>query len=82
MDLNVWKGSDYLLLGREVGALLELKIAYRAGQREVTVDAAKVNKAACCLDTCLLGCGLLALLLVSLLLAHLRSAACGRTIEA
>jgi len=82
VDLNVWKGSDYLLLWREVGALLELKVAYRAGQREVTVNTAKVDKAACCLDTCLLGWGLLALLLVGLLLAYLRSAACGRTREA
>ncbi|KAG9385355.1 Protein phosphatase 2C isoform gamma [Pyrenophora tritici-repentis] len=55
VDLNVWKGSDYLLLGWEVGALLELKIAYRARQRKVAVDTAKVDEAASCLDACLFG---------------------------
>jgi hypothetical protein len=26
MYLNIWEGSDYLLLGRKVGALLELEV--------------------------------------------------------
>jgi surfactin synthase thioesterase subunit len=53
--LDIREGSDYLLLGRKIGALLELEVAYRARQGKVAVDAAEVNKAACCLDTCLLG---------------------------
>lgn len=59
--LNVWEGGDYLLLGREVGALLELEVAYRTRQGEVAVHAAKVDEAACCLNTGLFGWGLLAL---------------------
>jgi hypothetical protein len=58
--LDIWEGSDNLLLGRKVGALLELEIAYRARQGEVAVDAAKIDKAACRLDACLFGCALLA----------------------
>jgi hypothetical protein len=60
VDLNVGEGSDNLLLRREVGALLELEVTYRAGEGEVAVDTAKVNEAAGSLDTGLLGCALLA----------------------
>ena len=61
MYLDVGEGGDYLLLGREVGALLELEVTYRARQGEVAVDAAKVDEAACCLDAGLFGWSLLAL---------------------
>jgi hypothetical protein len=55
MYLNVGEGSDYLLLGRKIGALLELEVTYRARQSQVTVNTAKVDKTTCGLDTCLLG---------------------------
>ena len=58
MYLDVGEGSDDLLLRGKVGALLELKVTYRAGQGEVAVDAAKVDEASCGLNTCLLGCKL------------------------
>jgi hypothetical protein len=53
--LDVWEGGDYLLLRGEVGALLELEVADGTRQGEVAIDAAKVNEAACCLDTGLFG---------------------------
>ena len=57
VDLDVGEGSDNLLLRRQIGALLELKVTYRAGQGEVAVDAAKVDEAAGRLDAGLLGWG-------------------------
>ena len=55
MYLDVGEGGDYLLLGREVGALLEFEVAYRTRQGEVAIDAAKVDEASCCLDAGLFG---------------------------
>jgi hypothetical protein len=53
--LDVWERGDYLLLGRKVGALLELKVAYRTREGKVAIDTAKVNEATSCLDTRFLG---------------------------
>lgn len=61
--LDVRECSDDLLLRGEIGALLELEVAYRAGQGEVAVDAAEVDEASSSLDTCLLSCGMSARLL-------------------
>jgi hypothetical protein len=55
VDLDVGEGSDNLLLRGKIGALLELKVTYRAGEGEVAVDAAKVDEAAGRLDAGLLG---------------------------
>lgn len=55
MYLHVGISSDYLLFRRQIGALLELEIAYCARQGQVTVDTAKVDKATCGLDACLFG---------------------------
>jgi hypothetical protein len=57
--LDIGEGSNYLLLGREIGALLELKVTYRTRQGKVAVYTAKVDETASGLDTRLLGCGLL-----------------------
>ena len=57
--LDVGEGSDYLLLGREICALLELEIADGTRQGEVAIDTAEVDKTAGCLNTGLLGCKLL-----------------------
>jgi hypothetical protein len=37
--------SDNLLLGRQIGALLELKVTNRTRESQVAVDATKVDKA-------------------------------------
>ena len=58
MYLDIRECSDNLLLGRKIGALLELKVTYRAGQGEVAVYATEVDKASCGLDTCLFGWGM------------------------
>lgn len=60
MHLDIRESRDNLVLGRELGALLELEIANGAGQGEVAVHAAEVNESAGGLDTGLLGCGELA----------------------
>lgn len=57
--LDVGESSDYLLLRREICALLELEIADGTRQGKVAIDTAKVDKTAGCLDTGLLGCKLL-----------------------
>jgi hypothetical protein len=77
--LDVWEGSDYLLLGWEIGALLELKITNGTRQSEVTIDTSKINEAACRLDTRLLGYELLAQKKHRLGTTHPRFAACGQT---
>jgi hypothetical protein len=41
---DIWEGSDYLLLWREVGALLEFEIANGTRQREIAVNSAKVDE--------------------------------------
>lgn len=53
--LDIGECGDDLLLRGKVRALLELKVTYRAGQGEVAVDTAKVDKASCGLDTGFLG---------------------------
>jgi hypothetical protein len=58
--LDVRERGDYLLLGWEIGALLELKVTYRTRQGEVAVDAAKVDETTSCLDARFLGCEMLA----------------------
>jgi hypothetical protein len=44
VDHNIGVGRDNLLLGRQLGALLELEIANGSRQRQVSVHAAKVDK--------------------------------------
>jgi hypothetical protein len=56
MYLYIWKCCDYLLLRRQLCALLELKIADCAGQGKVAIDATKVDEASSSLNSCLLGC--------------------------
>jgi len=51
---HIWECRNNLLFGREIRALLELEIANGSAQREVAIDAAKVDKSTCCADTCLL----------------------------
>lgn len=53
-DIGV--GGNDLLLGRKLGALLELEISDGAGQGEVAVNTAKVDKSAGGRDSCLLAC--------------------------
>jgi hypothetical protein len=55
VNLNIGERSDDLLLRREIGALLELEVTYRTGQGQVAIDATKVDKASCGLDTGLFG---------------------------
>lgn len=43
--LDIRVSCDNLVFGRELSALLELKVTNGTGQSEVTVDAAKVDKA-------------------------------------
>ncbi len=56
MYRDVGEGSDDLLFGGEVGALLELKVADCAGEGEVAIDAAKVDEATGGCDSCLFAC--------------------------
>jgi hypothetical protein len=56
VDFDVRERSHYLLLRRKIGALLEFEVANGTRQGEVAVDAAKIDEAACSLDTGLLGC--------------------------
>jgi hypothetical protein len=58
--LNIRERRDYLLLGREIGALFELKVTYRTRQGKVAIDAAKVDEATRSLDTRFLSWCLLA----------------------
>jgi hypothetical protein len=60
VNLDIRERSNYLLLGGKVCALLELKVTDRTRQGKVAVHATKVDEATCSLDTCLLGCRLLA----------------------
>lgn len=77
--LDIGERGDDLLLRGKIGALLELEVAYCAGQGEVAVDAAKVDEASCGLDACLLSCEALAQSsLEEVGAAHPRSGACGR----
>jgi hypothetical protein len=58
--LDIGERGDDLLLRGKIGALLELEVAYRAGESEVAVDAAKVDEASSGLNACLLGWRVLA----------------------
>lgn len=53
--LDVRECSDYLLLRRKICALLELEVAYRTRQSKVAIDTAKVDEAACRLNSGFLG---------------------------
>ena len=53
---NVRKGSDDLLLRREIGALLEFEVANGPRKCKVTVDSAKVDETASRADSSLLAC--------------------------
>lgn len=78
MNLDVRERSHYLLLGREIGALLELEVTDGTRQCQVAVDASKVDKASCGLDAGFLGCAVLENPSNRRAGADLRSAACGR----
>ena len=54
MGDHVREGSDNLLLGREICALLEFEIANCTGQCKVAIDTAKVDKTSGGTDPCLL----------------------------
>ena len=54
MLLDIGEGGDDLVLGGELGALLELEVADGARQGQVAIDTAKVDETACCCDTVLL----------------------------
>ena len=56
VDSHIGVGGDNLLLRREIGALLELKVTDGTGQGEVAVDATKVDKATSGANSCLLAC--------------------------
>jgi hypothetical protein len=58
--LDVRERGDYLLLGRKVGALLELEVTYRTREGKVAIDAAKIDETTSCLDARFLGWQLLA----------------------
>ena len=42
---NVWKGGDNLLFRREIGALLEFKVADGSREREISINASKIDEA-------------------------------------
>lgn len=44
---HIGKGGHNLLFWGQVGALFEFKVADCAGQGEVSIDSAKVDKATC-----------------------------------
>ena len=54
VNSHVGVGGDNLLLRREIGALLELKVTDGTRQGEVAVDATKVDKASSSANSCLL----------------------------
>ena len=56
MSCHIGIGRDNLLFWGQVGALLELEIAQRAGQGQVSVDSAKVNKSTSCTNARLFAC--------------------------
>lgn len=53
---HVRVGSHDLLLGRELGALLEFKVTNGTGQSEVAVDTAKVDETARSTNASLFAC--------------------------
>lgn len=56
MNCHIGVGSHDLLFGRQLGALLELKVTDGTGQSEVAVHTAKVDEATRGTDTGLLAC--------------------------
>jgi hypothetical protein len=54
MHCHIGVGSHNLLLGRQLGALLEFKVTDGARQSEVTVDTAEIDETARGADTSLL----------------------------
>ena len=56
MSDHVGKRSNDLLFRSQVCTFLELEIANCAGQGQVAIDSAKVDKATGCTDSCLLAC--------------------------
>jgi hypothetical protein len=56
MHRHIGVGSHDLLLGGELGALLELKVTDGTGQSEVTVDTAEVDEATRGTNASLLAC--------------------------
>ena len=54
VDHNIGIGCDDLLLGCQLGTLLEFEISDRSRQSEVSVHAAEVDKSARSCDPCLL----------------------------
>lgn len=56
MSDNIGESSNDLLLGRKVGALLELKIADSTRQGEVAIDTTKVDEATGSADASFLAC--------------------------
>jgi hypothetical protein len=78
VDLNIRVGGNYLLLGREVGALLELEVSDSSRQGEIAVDTTEIDEASSGLDTCFLGCLSLEQPCEAAQVTHLRSGACGR----
>jgi hypothetical protein len=55
MYLDIWECGDYLVLGRELCALLELEVANGARQGKIAIDSAEVNETSCSLNACFLG---------------------------
>jgi len=56
VNRDLRESSDDLLLGGKVGALFELEVAYRSGEREVAVHTSEVDEAACGAYSCFLTC--------------------------
>ena len=56
MYFNIWECRNYLLLWRQLCALLELEIADCAGQGQVAIDTTEVDEASSGLNSCLLSC--------------------------
>jgi len=54
--IHVREGGDDLVLGREIGALLEFEVADCARQGEVAIDTTEVDKSTSSRDTVLLRC--------------------------
>lgn len=52
--LNIREGGDDLVLGGQLGALLELKVTNSARKSEVTIDSTEIDEATCGGDSILL----------------------------
>jgi hypothetical protein len=56
VDGHIGVCGDDLLLGGELGALLEFEVTDSTGQSEVAIDTAEVDEATSSADTSLLAC--------------------------